>query len=116
MRPSPARPHWRYTMRGPFSSLYTVSGTHAVEIRPDLKHLDVNDATESYAPLLVETLEIIAHGGDAPHAPRYISNWTRNFDYVYLLGLPSKNILPHVLDELTVERRFTLYHTASITT
>src|SRR5262249_34995210 len=65
------------------TSLYTVPGTHAVEVRPDFKRLNVNNTTESYEPPSLRTLEIIARGGAVPGAPGYIRNWTRDFDYVY---------------------------------
>jgi hypothetical protein len=108
-------PIWRaptlavYYAKAFVSSLYTIPGTHAVEVRPDLKHLDVDNRTETYAPPSLATLEIIAHGGQVPHAPRYIRNWTCDFDYLYLLGPPRPNILPDVLDQLVAQRRFTLY-------
>ena len=91
------------------SSLYTIPGTHAVEVRKDLKYLDVNSTTETYAPPSLSTLEIIAHGDDVQFAPRYVRNWTRDFDYIYLLGPHRQKVLVDVLDELAVERRFTVY-------
>jgi hypothetical protein len=91
------------------SSLYTLPGQNALEVRPDLKRLEVNSKTETYEPPSLGTLQIIAQGGNAPGAPRYISNWTRDFDYLYLLGPPAPNVLPDLLDELTVEHRFALY-------
>jgi len=112
-------PIWRaptlavYYAKAFVSSLYTIPGTHAVEVKPDLKHLDIDSMTETYALPSLATLEIIAHGGEAPRAPRYIRNWTRDFDYAYLLGPHRPNILPDVLDQLTAERRFTLYRVRS---
>ncbi len=91
------------------SSLYTLPGQNAVKVRPDLKRLEVNSKTETYEPPSLATLEIIARGGKVPDAPRYIDNWTRDFDYLYVLGPPGPNVLPDVLEELTAERRFTLY-------
>ncbi len=108
-------PFWRaptlavYYAKAFVSSLYTLPGQHAVQIRPDLKRLEVNGKIETYGPPSAATLQIIAQGGKVPDAPRYIGNWTRDFDYLYLLGPPGPNVLPDVLEELTVERRFTLY-------
>jgi hypothetical protein len=108
-------PFWRaptlavYYAKAFVSSLYTIPGTHAVEVRPDLKNLDINSTTETYAPPSLGTLEIIARGGEVPLAPRYLRNWRRDFDYLYLLGPPRSNILPDLLDQLTADRRFTLY-------
>ncbi len=91
------------------TSLYTIPGTHAVEVKPDLKRLDVNSKSETYAPPSSSILQTIALGGKAPDAPQYIRHWTQDFDYLYLLGPRGPNILPDRLDELVVERRFTLY-------
>jgi hypothetical protein len=86
------------------SSLYISPGMN-IALRPDLKRLEVWTTT----PPSLATLELVANGGEAPLAQRYIRNWTHDFDYVYLLGPPRPNVLPDVLDELTAERRFTLY-------
>jgi hypothetical protein len=86
------------------SCLYISPGMN-IALRPDVKHLEA----ETYSPPSWETLELISRGGEAPLAPRYIRNWTRDFDYVYLLGPPRSNVMPGVLDQLTAERRFTLY-------
>jgi hypothetical protein len=108
-------PFWRaptlavYYANAFVSSLYTLPGQHAVEVRPDLKRLEVNSRTETYAPPSLATLQIIAQGGKVPDAPQYVDNWTRDFDYVYLLGPTGPNVLPDVLEKLTAERRFTLY-------
>jgi hypothetical protein len=91
------------------SSLYTVSGTHAVQVRPDLKRLEVDNKVESYAPPSLETLELIARGEKVASAPRYLRDWTHDFDYLYLLGSHNPGVLPDLLDELVTERRFTLY-------
>jgi hypothetical protein len=91
------------------SSLYTLPGTHAVEVRPKWQHLDVNGKTEAYQPPALATLKTIAEGKNVPGAPRYIHNWPRDFDYVYLLGSHQNNPLPEILVELTTDRRFTLY-------
>jgi hypothetical protein len=108
-------PFWRaptlavYYAKAFVSSFYTLPGQHAVQLRPDLKRLEVNGKIETYEPPSFATLQIIAQGGQAPDAPQYIADWTRDFDYVYLLGPPVPNVLPDVLEELTAERRFTLY-------
>jgi len=108
-------PFWRaptlavYYANAFVSSLYTLPGQHAVQVRPDLKRLEVNGKTETYEPPSSATLQIIAHGGKVANAPQYIADWTRDFDYVYLLGPPGPNVLPDLLEELTAERRFTLY-------
>jgi hypothetical protein len=91
------------------SSLYTLPGTHAVEIRPEWQHLDVNGKTEAYQPPSLTTLKTFAEGGNVAGAPRYIRNWYRDFDFVYLLGPHVQNPLPAILEEVFSDRRFTLY-------
>jgi hypothetical protein len=90
------------------SSLYTIAGAEPIEVRPGLAHLDVSAATESYIPPSLSTLRALANGEDA-EAPRYLRNWTRDFQYVYLLGEHTENALPGLLAELARYRRFTLY-------
>jgi hypothetical protein len=103
-------PMWRaptlavYYAKAFVSSLYISPGMN-IAIRPDLKRLEV----ETTVPPSLATLELIARGDEVPLAPRYIRNWTHDFDYVYLLGPPRPNVLTGVLDQLTAERRFTLY-------
>jgi hypothetical protein len=90
------------------SSLYTIAGAEPVEVRPDLAYLDVSMATETYHPPSLATLRALANGDDV-EAPRYLRNWTHDFQYVYLLGTYTEKALPGVLDELVRYRRFTLY-------
>jgi len=108
-------PMWRaptlavYYAKAFVSCLYTVPGTHAVEVRPELRHLDVNAKTESYEPPPLASLKRIAEGENVLDAPEYIRNWQNDFDYLYLLGPHSPNTLPNTLVEIVTDRRFTLY-------
>jgi hypothetical protein len=90
------------------SSLYTIAGAEPVEVRSDLAHLDVSAATESYTPPSLATLRAVVNGGDV-EGPNYLRHWTRDFQYVYLVGPHTENALPGLLDELARHRRFTLY-------
>jgi hypothetical protein len=90
------------------SSLYTIAGAEPIEVRPDLAHLDVSMATETYHSPSLTTLRALANGEDVD-VPRYLHHWTRDFQYVYLIGAYTENALPGVLDELARYRRFTLY-------
>ncbi len=91
------------------SSLYTLPGQHAVHVRPDLKRLEVDSKTETYAPPSLGTLRTLARGEEVPDAPRYVRNWPRDFDYVYLVGAHVPDAMPDLLDELATSMRFTLY-------
>jgi hypothetical protein len=90
------------------SSLYTITGTLPVEVRSDFAHLDISGTTESYTLPSLATLRALANGDDV-EAPRYLRHWTRDFQYVYLVGTHTENALPSLLDELARYRRFTLY-------
>ena len=91
------------------TSLYTIPGTHAVEVKSKWQHLDINPKTETYEPPSLAILKTIAEGGNVPSAPQYIRNWQNDFDYVYLLGPHTPNAFPKLLIEIASERRFTLY-------
>jgi hypothetical protein len=91
------------------SSLYTLPGTHAVRVKPEWHHLAINGKRETYEPPSLANLKTIAEGGSVPGTPQYIRNWQSDFDYVYILGPPTPNILPNILVELFTDRRFTLY-------
>src|SRR5262249_28065647 len=54
-------------------------------------------------PFLKRLAEGRAEGG------RYVQNWARDFDYLYLVGPPVANPMPDILDEVMHARRFTLY-------
>jgi hypothetical protein len=108
-------PMWRaptlavYYTKAFVSSLYTVPGTHAVEIKSNWQHLDINNKTETYEPPSLAVLKKVAEGVNVPGAPQYIRNWQTDFDYVYLLGPPTPNAFPETLIEIAADRRFTLY-------
>ena len=91
------------------SALYTVAGAQPIEVRPDWKHLDVASATENYHPPSLGTLRAVANGQASREVPGYLLNWTRDFDYVYLVGPYTEPAVPGVLDEVARYRRFTLY-------
>jgi hypothetical protein len=91
------------------SSFYTIAGMQPVEVRPQFRHLDVSTATESYTPPSLKTLRTIANGQEVAGVPGYLRNWTRDFQYVYLVGPHPENALPGILDEVERRSRFTLY-------
>ena len=108
-------PMWRaptlavYYANAFVSSLYTLPGTHAVEVKAEWRHLDINGKIETYEPPSLAILKTIAEGGNVPGTPQYIRNWQKDFDYVYLLGPHKPDAFPKVLVEIATDRRFTLY-------
>ena len=91
------------------SSLYTLPGQHAVHVRPDLKRLEVDTKTETYAPPSLVTLRALAQHEEVRNAPGYLRNWPRDFAYLYLVGPHVGAAMPDLLDEIATDRRFTLY-------
>jgi hypothetical protein len=108
-------PLWRaptlavYYSKAFVSSLYTIPGTHAVDVAPKWRHLAINSRTETYAPPSLATLKAIAEGQSVPGAPQYIHNWQNDFDYLYLLGPHVPNLCLTTLVEIATDRRFTVY-------
>jgi len=91
------------------SLFYTIAGMQPVEVRPELRHLDVATATEDYHPPSLAMLRAAATGQDVKGLPGYMRNWTRDFQFVYLVGPHKPDPLPGVLEELARFRRFSLY-------
>jgi hypothetical protein len=59
---------------------------------------------------------VIENSTTGVYVPRFVENWQRDYDYLYLLGPHVANPFPDILTELAVSKRFTLYkvvHSAS---
>src|SRR5262247_937741 len=84
-------------------TLFTHPGKQPLEVVPAQKHLTISDGGPVPLPFLKRLAEGRAEGG------RYVQNWARDFDYLYLVGPPVANPMPDILDEVMHARRFTLY-------
>jgi hypothetical protein len=89
-------------------SFYTVPGMRNVRIRNEFRRFEVDDAMQ-YAPIPMQKLKAVADGGRPADVPRYAYNWTKDFDYLYLVGRHIPNPMPERLHELFAGERFTLY-------
>jgi hypothetical protein len=86
-------------------NLFTAVGKQPVQARPNVKRLDITHG----GPVPVTVLMAIAAGNKAPEIPPFIRSWTRDYDYLYLLGQRIANPMPELLEELVTSRRFVLY-------
>jgi hypothetical protein len=85
--------------------LFTAEGKQPVRIGPIAERLAIPHG----GPVPVAILASIASGKTAAAVPPYITSWTRDYDYLYVLGPRIPNPLPTLLDELDSAARFTLY-------
>lgn len=86
-------------------NLFAATGKQPIQMRPAVQRLGVSSA----GPVPIALLRMIADGRTAPEIPSFISTWTRDYDYLYLLGRPIANPIPGLLEELFKSRRFVLY-------
>ena len=91
------------------SSLYTVPGMQPVELRREFQMFDIDVATEGYETPSIALLQTTAKDHGPQNAPAYLRHWADRFDYLYLVGRPISNPLPHLLEELAIGKRFVLY-------
>ena len=86
-------------------NLFAAAGKQPVTVREDMRHLAVPHG----GPVPMSILSAIAGGKTADIVPLYLRRWTRDFQYLYVLGTPAANPLPELLEELDRSSRFVLY-------
>lgn len=84
-------------------TLFTAAGKQPLTVRPESRAL----AVPYGGPVPMAILAAIAEGRIAP--PTYFGAWTRDFDYLYVVGPQAENPLPTRLEALAGTGRFTLY-------
>jgi hypothetical protein len=85
-------------------TFYAAPGKQPVVPRSAYQRLQVPYG--GIAPIAV--LKAIAENA-APDVPAFVRAWSRDFDYLYLIGPPIANPMPSLLEELYAARRFALY-------
>jgi hypothetical protein len=85
-------------------TLFTYPGKQPVEVVPAFRHLTVTQGNPPPIRLLQQVVE-----GQGEAAPAFVRTWTRDFDYLYLVGPRTANPIPEILEELAHASRFTLY-------
>jgi hypothetical protein len=86
-------------------NLYTEVGKQPIQVHPALRRLAM--PTAGLVPLRV--LTAVASRERPFDVPDAIANWSRDFEYLYVLGPHEPNPLPHLLEELDRSGRFVLY-------
>lgn len=86
-------------------TLFTSAGKQPIAVREPFRRLSVPYG----GPVPVAVLRAIARGMQLDGLPSYVADWTRDFDYLYLLGPEAPNPLPGLLSPLSSGTRFTLY-------
>jgi hypothetical protein len=86
-------------------NLFTAVGKQPVQARAAVERLAI-----SYGgPMPMNVLTALAAGLMSPDVPPFVRNWTRDYDYLYVIGPPGPNPLPERLEELDRSARFVLY-------
>ncbi len=88
-------------------TLFTTPGSQPIRPKASLRHLDVPYG----APIPVTTLRAVAEGQPAETVKlrSYAANWTRDYDYLYVLGEPEGNPMPALLADVANGDQFALY-------
>jgi hypothetical protein len=85
--------------------LFTAPGKQPVTPRAPWQGLDIPDG--GFLPVVA--LRHIAEAGPSPATPRFVASWTRDFDYLYLIGASVPNPIPERLEFVMAAPRFALY-------
>jgi hypothetical protein len=89
-------------------SLYTIPGQYVLQVRPELKRLNIATAI-FYEPVPFLVLEQILNGHVAADLPSHVRCWMDDYNYLYLVGPQGPNPMPVRLTALTAGERFALY-------
>jgi hypothetical protein len=86
-------------------NLFTAVGKQPVQPRAAVQRL----AIPYGGPMPIRVLAAIATGQTPSGVPPFIRTWTRDYEYLYVLGPRGANPLPNLLEELDSSARFVLY-------
>jgi hypothetical protein len=86
-------------------NLFTAVGKQPVQPRTAVQRL----AIPYGGPMPIRVLAAIATGQTPSDIPPFIRTWTRDYEYLYVLGPRVANPLPNLLEELDSSARFVLY-------
>jgi hypothetical protein len=84
-------------------TFFAAPGKQPIAARPQFQHL----VAPQHASALPD-LAVLCNDG-APGAPHFLSNWQRDFDYVYVLGPKMRDPSPSLLTKVAVGDGFSLY-------
>jgi hypothetical protein len=86
-------------------NLFTAVGKQPVQPRATVQRL----AIPYGGPMPLRVLTAIAAGQTPSGVPPFIRSWTRDYDYLYVLGPHVANPRPDLLEQLDSSARFVLY-------
>ncbi|WP_245259380.1 hypothetical protein [Methylobacterium sp. 77] len=86
-------------------TLFTSLGKQPVTVIDGLRHL----AVPYGAPTPIAALRDVAEGRPGDGVPDYARAWTKDFDYLYVVGPSIPNPMPGLLVPLAASSRFALY-------
>ena len=87
-------------------NLFTEIGKQPVQPAPAVRRLAIPYGGPTPLSVLRAVTENRTTG---VYVPRFVENWQRDYDYLYLLGPRVANPFPDFLTELAASKRFTLY-------
>ncbi|WP_298241589.1 hypothetical protein [uncultured Bradyrhizobium sp.] len=86
-------------------NLFTETGKQPVRPSEAVRNI----AIPYGGPVPSDLLAAIAKGQPPAGVPPFVRTWYRDFDYLYVLGSPTANPLPDLLEVLETSERFVLY-------
>lgn len=86
-------------------TLFTSVGKQPIVVNAAHRHL----AVPYGGPVAMRVLRDVAQGLPTDEAPPYARAWTKDFNYLYVVGRSAPNPMPDVLTPLAAASRFTLY-------
>jgi hypothetical protein len=86
-------------------TLFMAPGKQPVSVSPANARLFIPYG----GPAPISILKGIADGKIAGDIPAFVRNWHRDYDYLYVLGTPSANPMPDLLERIDAGSRFVLY-------
>lgn len=86
-------------------TLFTTVGKQPIAVLSPYRRL----AHSCGGPIPTAFLKAVAEGTPLAGTPEFVRSWPRDFDYLYVVGAPTANPMPGLLDTVEAHRRFTLY-------
>jgi hypothetical protein len=90
------------------TTLFALPGIVSINVVKEYRNQASADVMY-FDPVPLPILAALASGTDDPRVPRFLQHWTREFDYLYLVGPHIANPLPGRIEELTSGKLFTMY-------
>jgi hypothetical protein len=90
------------------TTLYALPGMQPISVAKEYRDQAITEIIY-YSPVPLPVLASAASGTDDTRLPRFLHHWTKEFDYLYLVGPRIANPLPSQIEELAGGELFTMY-------